>query len=478
MPSRRNFLLRAAEAGAAALLTPAAFAQLHSSGANAALEVRVDADRPLATMPGDFIGLSYETSQLADPQMFAPDNGELIQLVRTLGLRGVLRIGGNSSDFAVWDAEGGTRPGGRHGARVTRQAIRNLRGFLEQTGWQAIYGLNLKTGSVEEAVSQARFVSQTLGRMLLAFQIGNEPDLMPLDPQHSDPRHRWSFAEYWMKWKHYHDAVQRAVPEADFAGPDVAYKYRWLVDMAERCPDLRFLSGHYYAEGPPADPRMNIEFLLRRGRFGKTAGLELVNQAVCALKRPFRMTEGNSCYGGGKWGVSNTYASALWGADYLLQLAQAQVIGVNLHGGGQGAYTPIATNRGRHSSARPLYYGMLFAKEFIGRTLVQCTVGSQAQQQNLVAYAGVDGPGRFAIGLINKAAETVNVRVLGLPQSPSSRRLQLKGPAIDSTDGVQFGKRSVNASQPFQPQFNPAPSITNGSLLLQVEPYSALVIES
>ena len=56
----------------------------------------------------------------------------------------------------------------------------------------------------------------------------------------------------------------------------------------------------------------------------------------------FRMTEGNSCFGGGKPGVSDAFASALWGADYMLTCALAGYCGVNLHGGGDGLYTPIA----------------------------------------------------------------------------------------------------------------------------------------
>jgi hypothetical protein len=48
----------------------------------------------------------------------------------------------------------------------------------------------------------------------------------------------------------------------------------------------------------------------------------------------FRMTEGNSCFGGGKPGVSDALASALWAMDYMLYVASKGYVGVNLHGGG------------------------------------------------------------------------------------------------------------------------------------------------
>jgi hypothetical protein len=44
-----------------------------------------------------------------------------------------------------------------------------------------------------------------------------------------------------------------------------------------------------------------------------------------------RMTEGNTCYRGGKPGVSDVFAAALWSADYSLLLTSNNYSGVNLH---------------------------------------------------------------------------------------------------------------------------------------------------
>ena len=52
-----------------------------------------------------------------------------------------------------------------------------------------------------------------------------------------------------------------------------------------------------------------------------------------AHKLIYRMSEGNSCYRGGKPGMSNAFAASLWAADYLLTLASLGCAGVNLHGG-------------------------------------------------------------------------------------------------------------------------------------------------
>ena len=64
----------------------------------------------------------------------------------------------------------------------------------------------------------------------------------------------------------------------------------------------------------------------------------------------YRMTEGNSCYRGGKPGVSNAFCSALWAADYLLKLASFGCAGVNLHGGGAGVIRSPSADICRESS--------------------------------------------------------------------------------------------------------------------------------
>ena len=54
------------------------------------------------------------------------------------------------------------------------------------------------------------------------------------------------------------------MPFAPFAGPDTAYNNEWLVPFAKRFKSqAQQISQHYYAEGPPTDPSMTIDRLLR-----------------------------------------------------------------------------------------------------------------------------------------------------------------------------------------------------------------------
>ena len=94
--------------------------------------------------------------------------------MRTLGSQGVLRIGGNTSERTVWRTQDTSAPG--ENFVITPLAIDRLAGFLRALGWRLIYGLNLATGAPEEAAAEAAYVSREVGPLLLACQIGNEPD--------------------------------------------------------------------------------------------------------------------------------------------------------------------------------------------------------------------------------------------------------------------------------------------------------------
>jgi hypothetical protein len=93
-------------------------------------------------MPADFVGLSYEVQQLADPGFFAASNLALIRQFKALSPRGVLRLGGNTSEFAWWKATPGSPETAHLPTRVvegepkpqyyavTAEAVQNLADFL------------------------------------------------------------------------------------------------------------------------------------------------------------------------------------------------------------------------------------------------------------------------------------------------------------------------------------------------------------
>ena len=84
-----------------------------------------------------------------------------------------------------------------------------------------IYGLNLWHGTPENAAAEAAYVFKTLGPRLICFQIGNEPDM----DHDAGSKERWTFDHYWETLADLPGAVKQAVPDARFAGPDIAKEY-------------------------------------------------------------------------------------------------------------------------------------------------------------------------------------------------------------------------------------------------------------
>src|ERR1700756_4963166 len=224
MFTRRSFLATAACTLAAA--------RLRAQGPG---KVRVAISIPKEAigphMPSDFVGLSYEVQQLADPSFFSSQNSGLIREFKALSSTGVLRLGGNTSEFAYWkptpdspepehprvrQAEGEPKA---HYYAVTVEAVRNLAEFLQATGWSCLYGIGMGTNTRARAAEEAVFVARTLGDRLQYFQVGNEVDLF--DRHLRDPK-TWSAKTYLEEWLTLTRAIAVQVPTAKFGMPDVA----------------------------------------------------------------------------------------------------------------------------------------------------------------------------------------------------------------------------------------------------------------
>jgi hypothetical protein len=443
---RRKFLADSSLTAAALLLGPRAFAQ------TAAASLRVDGSAAGKLISPDFIGLSYENMQLEDPTFFSPRNTGLIEQFKAISSRGVLRLGGNTSEFNWWKAtpdqpapvrnlvlKNGDKPQDTLYA-ITPETIRELDGFLKATGWSCIYGLNLGFGTPETDVAEAEFVFKTLGPRLQYFQIGNEVDMFQI--YHLRDGDTWNCSAYLQQWLTIARAVQKALPGAKFGLPDVARDVSWLTEIAAAWPsvtdkpNVTTLSHHHYWNGPPSNPKATISLLMQPDAAALRDG-ELTRAAAAKMGTAYRMTEGNTVFRGGKSGLSDVFAAALWAADYLLTLMHLGYSGVNLHGGSGHAqavsvggtfvgeadmkdpnqphpkpfYTPIA-NEGTLAGSgvdgklngkyllEPTGYGMKFVSHFAGATMIP--VDFNPGMVNATAHAARRADGKILLAILNK----------------------------------------------------------------------------
>jgi hypothetical protein len=411
-------------------------------------------------VPSDFIGLSYEMGQLYNPRFFSRENKPIIEAFRALNSNGVLRLGGHLSNITPWEGVGRDDPkqiaGVRHGIEdywewplvdpvvqrnkrgmLTRQAIENLRGFLDAVDWRLIYGLNFACGSAARAADEAAAVSQIMEGRLIAFVVGNEPDGFGEDRYFRAPG--YGFEQYIGEYESWVKTIRARVPGAKFAGPDTDGKVdTWVIPFAKRAGrDVALLTSHYYGMGPASDPGMTAERLLQKVNPELDAQIKAVNAArTAAGGTPYRMDECNSCFGGGRPGVSDAYASAVWAADYILRIACAGFAGVNLHGGGVGVYTPIASSATAPAAPRPVYYGMQFAQKFVGWHVSPCTLETNA---NVTAYQG-SKPEKTILAFVNKGGSHVRVALPDrFAKESHVQRWELRGPSLAAKTGVQLG---------------------------------------
>jgi hypothetical protein len=406
----------------------------------------IDESATLATVPADFIGLSYESAQLANPTFFAATNKALIVLFRELTDQGVLRLGGGTSEFAAFTTEEpkGEPPFDAVGpdnsknvkadTPVTPKSLRNLRAFLDATNWRCLYGLNLGRGPVERAAKEASNVETILGDRLIAFQLGNEPDAWR-------NRYRpatWTYEDYWKEWLAAHAAVTARMPNAKFAGPDVSNKVAYVTgfaaDAKKNAPDVVMLTSHYYAMGPAGAPGMTIDRLLSPDP-KLQRDLAIIMDAAHAAGLPYRMSEGSSCWNGGQPGVSDTLASALWVADMMLEFASAGCAGVNLHGGGNGYYTPIAGSMAEGFTRRPEYFGMKLMKQLLGATIIRSSLN--CSNDKVRVYAARKNDERFVLA-VNKTGQVVAIQA---PVRRAQQEWLLTGPALDAKEGVALNEQ-------------------------------------
>jgi hypothetical protein len=263
-------------------------------------------------------------------------------------------------------------------------------------------------------------------------------------------------------------------------------------------PRLVALTGHYYAEGPPNDPRVTIERLLA-GNARIPAEMKSIEDVARSHGLVFRMTEGNSCYRGGKPGMSNAFASALWAGDYMLQLASLGCAGVNLHGGSSaflsaglgdhtpgmeaaktlqtmrsGFYTPIATEPGRSIEAMPIFYGMLLANQFAGGRFLHAT--GDMRSVNATAYA-VRQQQSVKIAIFNKdSVRSVDFSIRLPGEVRRAQAWRLLAPALDATEGITLAGAQILEGGRWHPSSAEPVAVSDGIPHIHVPAGSAALI--
>jgi hypothetical protein len=209
--------------------------------------------------------------------------------------------------------------------------------------------------------------------------------------------------------------------------------------------------------------------------------LDTLKAASRRVKVPYRICEVNSFSGGGRPGVSDTMASALWVLDYLFLLAANGCAGVNLETGVNqlgfvSSYSPIGDDETGHCFAKPEYYGMLAFAQTGKASLVKTQLDGVSAA--IRAYATSQTGGPVSVTLVNKDSVTlaIHVTVTG-GVGTTAGVLRLRGPALDAKSGITLGGAEVTPEGIWTPAGPERVPVQSGRFRVEVPAGSAAIVQ-
>lgn len=423
------------------------FTAMAQQKSNENIHITINPENTLFTIPDNFTGFGYETSAVANKGFFSDTNHHMVQLYKTLGPKGLIRIGGIIGDWTHYKKEGIPIASPQKQKTIVNQEVLNDLGrFLQKTGWQVMWTLNLGTGTKEEAVEAALAVQKALGGGLHSFEIGNEVSLL---------KRFKDYADYHKTYLEYKAAIRAVMPNAVFSGADIASNgdIEWSLNFArDESKDMGLLIHHYYRGG--ANSKLaTVETLLgphpiSDERFGKLRDVSKEQNVQ------FRINEMNSFTGGGKEGVSDSFVASLWTLDNMFRIASYGGVGVNMQTdvnqlGFISYYTPIFRDSKNQLKERAVYYGML-AFSLAGKgELIQ--LDKSEHSANFSGYATQSENSNKAnkdiwLTFINKDLSK-NITVdFNMPAGYTNADvIELSAPFITSKHNITLGGSRVNA---------------------------------
>ncbi|MGA9860236.1 MAG: glycosyl hydrolase family 79 C-terminal domain-containing protein [Solirubrobacteraceae bacterium] len=430
------------------------------SGVGAAqAHVSVAAGATPVIVPRSFLGISTEYWTIPVWGAHLPLLNRVLSLLSADGpLR--LRIGGDSADSVFWAP---VKELPEWVFELTPAWLTQVSRLVRLAHVRLILDLNLVTATPQVAARWARTAEAKLPRgSIIAFEIGNEPDIYSQSSWRqrvTGPTARRlptqiTATSYARAYASYARALAQAAPGVPLLAPALAEPQKnssWVAKLlAAPHPGLTGVTAHRYPYSACSRPgTATFPTIARVLSENATAGLARtalsVEKVSDRAKLPLWLTEINSVTCGGTRGVSNTYATALWAPDALLELVKAGVESASIHVRHNAINMAFSLTR-RGLVAHPLLYGMiLFARTLgPGAQLLPLQVNAPSAA-HLKAWAVQINGGIVHVLLLDKGGRPAQIR-LSLPSAVGVGTVQrLLAPSVASTSHVTLGGQRLGA---------------------------------
>ncbi|RDX49745.1 hypothetical protein OH76DRAFT_1403331 [Lentinus brumalis] len=323
-----------------------------------------------------------------------------------------------------------------------------------------------------------------LGDNILAYQLGNEPDLYV---SHGHRPQGYDQQSYFNEFGTVINALNndpKITKRGNLVAPSTqgtwtlqsvwdtgfltSYQDAISVLAVEQYPDNNCAAAFPDAGfGPPVDPQSVFANYLTHA-----SGRNIVSQYLDSLPlaqqygKQFMMFETNTASCGGFPGVSDSFGAALWGVDYGLQMAYSNFTGALLHIGGQDVsynpFTPPPTNLSntKQWTVGPIMYSTLVLAEALGTSNTSRVLDTFANSASdyTPAYAIYEKDVLARMVLINfmteqngQGAYTATISIGGGQTgegngTPSSVKVKyLLAPSVSEKDNVTWAGQTYGA---------------------------------
>jgi Glycosyl hydrolase family 79 C-terminal beta domain len=412
-------------------------------------------------IPPGFLGLSLENTAIlpyagSDPK--APDP-VFLQLVRNLTPRQspVLRIGGDSTDWAWYPVAGLSKPNGVR-VTLTRRWLAMTHALASDLNARLILGVDLEANSRAAATGEANAFARGVGKPWIeALELGNEPNLygtltwyVKPDGVHVFGRpSSYGFQSFLGEFSSFDRGLS-----GPLAGPATG-ALSWMSLTGQFLaaePRVKLATVHAYpvqtCDVSPSSPLFPTvaHLLAAQATTGVADGVSVAVAAAHSRGLPVRVDEMNTDSCGFSPGVSNAFVAALWAINALFEMARVGVDGVNIHTYPGATYQLFSFTRGPRrwrASVTPEYYGLdMFAQAAPPGSRLISTSTANAQGIATWATRGRQGHTRVVLINENSAARTV---ALGSTGGRPATLERLSAPGLTSTSGVTLGGQSFGA---------------------------------
>ncbi|KAJ5769363.1 hypothetical protein N7520_003922 [Penicillium odoratum] len=353
--------------------------------------------RPFVSFSIELASFPEYAGNLSKPNKFS--NQLLDNLADLQGVKPYIRVGGNTQDFALYDANLRTGINGTVVPAVSTDypSIVSIGpSFFESYAtWpdtKFSFGFDMGkngTAGMDTLLATAPLACKALKGKLAYWEMGNEPDLFKTSTPDTKRPANWTESDYVNEWLSKTRLVRRQIAKAcpemtteaqyQYISPSFAGLTNSLdpvktwQDGLDTDHDIKLNSMHNYIGGA-TEPGVTLQ----RTLMNHTSTVHSVQQHVnlsrvlkeegLAKDIPYILGETNSLYNEGKPGLSNSFGAALWGVDFNLYCASQSIRRTHMHQGTDyryAAWQPIPTNKTTIGTKAP-YYGNIMVAAMLG----------------------------------------------------------------------------------------------------------------